>query len=392
MSMKVSQPLTPEVLKALPIANENMSPDELRSLCLDFMRLQISFQWMPSQDYTYIVDSKNLQVHRKKGQVYGGIPYVNIGTGSLYRILEYYDPETGILDLEELGKQKQVFGNACSGCASSSWSRAISSAKLGFTFDMTQYNGFINVGPYQYPKDLKKFIRQDKSKETTGDYTPETVCRENGEQIMYQSYAATLPADGLLNKGHIRMVASAPTVFRNGDGTINGEKSFLLFCDQSYHVEEHWHVRILEDESQYLVQGGEDVKIYFSELFKTGYIPFTFAEFLGTAKTKRAKVKTGLPEKTCTLQDFETAVLESNYLVSDLFFSVKDKAGKELFRHVTRRVNSTPEEMDLYTMPLIQHTPTDAIFSFANGENTLEISCQLLNGEKPTVFSGTILK
>ncbi|MBR3837520.1 MAG: hypothetical protein IKJ74_05160 [Clostridia bacterium] len=70
-----------EQLKAIPIAKKSMKPEQLRQICLDYMRLQLSFQWLPSKDYEYVVDSQNYTVNLKGKSLHGGLPYVTIGTG-----------------------------------------------------------------------------------------------------------------------------------------------------------------------------------------------------------------------------------------------------------------------------------------------------------------------
>ena len=40
---KENESFTLEMLNEIPVANPKMSPEELRKLCLDFMKLQLSF-------------------------------------------------------------------------------------------------------------------------------------------------------------------------------------------------------------------------------------------------------------------------------------------------------------------------------------------------------------
>ena len=383
-----------EQLKAIPIAKKSMKPEQLRQICLDYMRLQLSFQWLPSKDYEYVVDSQNYTVNLKGKSLHGGLPYVTIGTGNLYRVAEYYDPETGILDLSELGKNKQIFGNACSGAASIAWSRCISTARLGWTFDMTQGNGFVNVGPYKYTKHLKRFIRPIRGTDIqpTTRYTPKNVCKENGEQVMFESYALVKPADGLLSPGHIRMASSVATVSRLPDGTIDGERSFLLYCDQVCYESAFHHVRFTDEGDLYRVHGGVDVKISFAELFRTGYIPFTFKEFLGEAVVQKAKINANTTQTSLSVEELKQVEIRSNYLISDFFTEVKDPLGKVLYSHVARRTVTGPEKLDLYEMPLAPYIPLDELKPFeASGENSFEIKAQLMNGEIVRAYAGRLM-
>ena len=384
----------PELLAAIPIAKPGMSPEELRKICLDYMRLQLSFQWLPAQDYDYVVDSQNHPVSLKKGTLHGGIPYVNIGTGNLYRILEYYDPETGKVDLSELGKKKEVFGNACSGAGICAWARCISSAKLGWTFDMNQYNGVVNVGPYKYTKNLKKFIRKIRGTDIQPEtkYTPKQVCLENGEQVMFESYALAQPADGLVTGGHIRMVSSTPTVFRNKDGSVDGERSFLLYCDQVCYESAWHHVRYTDEGDLWRIHGGLDVKISFAELFKAGSLPFTFKEFLGEAEVQKAKINANTSKTAISTEELKEVVIHSNYPISDLFTQIKNADGEILYTHVAR-LTTGPAEFKMYEMALADKIPLDEFKPFeGTGDVTFEIKAQLYNGQKVRAYAGFLMK
>ncbi|MBR2635226.1 MAG: hypothetical protein IKD31_06565 [Clostridia bacterium] len=390
---KVPDPSLKEQLAAIPLAKKGTAPDLLRKICLDYMKLQISFQWKPSQDYNYTVVSQKYPVSLKKDTLHGGIPYVTIGTGNLYRVAEYYDAETGTVDVGELGEEMEIFGNACSGAASSAWARCITSAKLGFTFDMTQYNGYINVGPYTYPKDLKQFITKD-FHHGHKRYSPDEICLENGAEIMFESYAKALPADGLVNHGHVRMVSSAPTVFRNADGTINGKNSFLLYCDQVCYENAPHHLKAAdgEDAPLYKVHGGLDVKISFAELFETGYIPVTFKEFLGEADVKKPYFNMNHYKTTFSVEELKELELICNYPMSDFFITVSDPNGKVLYRRTTRLKASSPEEWDLYRVALPRILPLDELKPFEEAcNNHLNIDAQTLKGSVVKAMDGILM-
>ena len=91
----MTQKLTAKAVESLPLASDTMSKDELRQLCLAYFELQLSFHWTPSRSVTdYPSTYANVKKTLDKGTVYGGIPYQSLGTGNLYRWLEYYDEAT----------------------------------------------------------------------------------------------------------------------------------------------------------------------------------------------------------------------------------------------------------------------------------------------------------
>ena len=112
--------LTQESIDALGIANSKMSAQELRELCLNYFKLQLSFLWTPSENVECYPNGspslygKYMQQYAGQetaefdtntgkalleGTIYGGIPYQNVSTGNIYRWMEYYDESTGTMDL-----------------------------------------------------------------------------------------------------------------------------------------------------------------------------------------------------------------------------------------------------------------------------------------------------
>ncbi|MBQ3075788.1 MAG: hypothetical protein IJC26_06930, partial [Clostridia bacterium] len=60
---KVISPLTWEKIDAIPVANGNMTSDQLRQICVDFMRLQLSFEWTPDRDHDFNIET---EMHNNK--------------------------------------------------------------------------------------------------------------------------------------------------------------------------------------------------------------------------------------------------------------------------------------------------------------------------------------
>ncbi len=349
-------------LAAIPIAKPGMTEDELRQICMDFIRLEVEVPYKLKEDFTYRIESQRRDRTLMGGKVYAGLPYVSRGAGNLYRLAEIYDPETGELDQSsDIFDNIRYFGNACSGEACTAWARVVTSAYLGYTMFLTEANGFLPVGPYRYSREnVTEFVKKDPD-----GYNCRKICDENGEQVMYESYAQMKPADGMVCSGHVRMNSAVATVVRNPDGTIDGEKSYTLVREHWAYADDPNHIRIAPDGSHYVAQGRVDIKYTFKELFDTGYIPFTFAEFKDPSRVEPAKVRLAVEPQ---LKD---RVLTSNYPISDVFIEVDGKRypyrNMEFFRKEVKMSDMFPEEL------LTQKA---------------KVFCQLYNGECLEVFSG----
>ncbi|MBR2616379.1 MAG: hypothetical protein IKC69_06855 [Clostridia bacterium] len=375
-----------EKLNAIPIANSSMSSDELRKMCVDYMRLACSYTYTPSKDYTYVVSSQELTEVEYKGQLYAGLPYVTAGSGSLYRVANYYDSKTGVLNISPFVDKAWMYGNACSGGVCTAWSRCINSVQFGYTQHMTQGNGYINVGPYTYPDDFKLFENNHRN-----NYDAKAVIKENGEQIMYQSYAALKLGDGIVNTGHVRMNSLAePVVVYNADGTINGEESYITYLDQICYNTSETYKKTQSDGTVYFTQGGIDVKCSFASLYKGNYLPFTFEEFLDPSKVEKAYVDIGITASSIKHADLKAATVKSNYNISDIYFSIKDESGKVLLpARAIRCKNFFTYEVKL-SEKIDEAFPDTMVYNYAKDGGILEVTVQLYNGELITAYTGNI--
>jgi len=346
-----------ERLAAIPVARPDMTEDELRKICLDYLTLECEFAYKFKEDYEYTVIAQGLPRVMKGNTVYGGIPYVSRGAGNLYRIAEFFDPQTGTLDTSgDIFQNIRHFGNACSGGACTAWARVVTSAYLGYTMFLSEGNGFLPVGPYRYSKkNVTRFVK--KSTDPDG-YHCEDICRENGEQIMFESYAMMKPADGIGCCGHVRMNSTVPTVIRNPDGTIDPDRSFTHMTEQVCYVGKPNHIRIAPDGSHYTAQGLVDLKYTFRQLFDGNYIPFTFAEFRNPALVEEAKIRLSVEP------ELKMQVLTSNYPISDIFCETEGK------RYVFRNEEFFRKEVKLGDI-----FPEEAL------TNKTRIYCRLYNGE-----------
>ena len=224
-----------EAYNSLPIANESMSIEELRQLCVDAFKADLTFQWTPNKDisYTYKIGGETKSVALSDGIAYSGLCYATgvagATTGNIHKILKYYDTETGVLDVEAMGDKFMGFiTSACSFGALQGWNRVINSHTLE---TMSTYNAFdgkiVPVGPYTYTAATYNYDF------STGDATTKIIL-SNDYDTMYESYANMLPADGLYSSPswHVMMCSSVPVVVRDKKGKIDPFNSYLLVCEQ----------------------------------------------------------------------------------------------------------------------------------------------------------------
>lgn len=366
----VSHKLTKEKIESFPIANESMSEKERRELCVSFFRFCQTWGWTPDRDLDFQRNKKGHITQLRQGKVYGGFPYGGLGSGNVYRMLRhFYDAETGVIQMDNLEKNPRIFCNQCSLGSGWAWRRVVTSANQSWTECMTQKNGYLPVGPYQYSKDITSF-----SKTTTKD-----ICAANGEQVIYQSYAAMAPGDGLVmftTAGHVIMCSSYPAVAYKKNGEINPEASYFTVIDQG----QRFRTMRNPDGTEFTAQGGVDRPLFFNKAFEGNYIPFTFAEFGEGAPIPKSEVKIDLA-KEADADMVLASSLEANWSIADVYVLL-EKDGEEK----TVWIPST--SCSARAVKLGEHLSKDDLSLFAGGKITIE--CQLANGEYLTAYSGKL--
>lgn len=403
--------LTAEALQALPVASDSMTKAQLRQLCMDYFRLQLSFQWTPScsvTDYPSTYYEFDAPKTLDKGTVYSGIPYQSKGTGNLYRWMEYYDEATGVFDIRDAfaengGAAKteieydkngnetyysyrcmRALFNQCSVASFWGWGRVINSANFAWTAEMNVHNGFIPVGGFTYgythegkyygAETIRAFGKKDDTNPTGYD-TKHVIAdwnAQNGADAMFRCYAQLQPADCLVSGGHAMMVREVKPVY-DSDGTLDSRRSTVTVLEQT----ENWGTESkLEGTGiPYKMQGQTGAVYSFAQLQSKKYLPFTFAEFLEAddprllqyassvaqeykvfrnqavavsgTAVEQGQVYASTGASAVTVKQFKAMTVGANYPISDVFVTVKDPSGTVLLTNIYRATNANCREVSM---------------------------------------------
>lgn len=392
---KVTKPLTWEQIHALPIANSTMNEDQLRQLVVDYMRLQLTFEWTPPCDMDYILPAVEVSKSFDQGTVYGGPPYRSFdANGNLYLWMEYLDPETGILDFGNYDNPYDLLGVLGNDCASSpfwAWNRVINSLtnymdfenQCGFAnVELTPKNNLIPVGGYESdpPGNWRK-----------GDGT-KAIWEQNGVEKMYACYAQIKPGDGMVHlypnltqksgwSNHLQMCAALPTVVYKEDGSIDGEKSFVTILDQRSVLSPKQ-----TDHGTVVYEGGIDAIFTFAELHRQYYIPFTFKEFLGTDPIEKGEATLTVSGDPFDYKTLLAGQIESNYAISHAKIRFFDDKGKTLYEYIARPVQLNTRSLSVSRVLIA------AASSYVDSKTPFELTVQIGSGECITLLEGTLHK
>ena len=361
---------------------------EARQITVDFFNYAKTATWIPAEtwEFTHHDDGSGPDV-MDVGQVYGGLPYVGLGASAIYRLMDFIDPETGVVDIYKAGgpnhEYQRMFGNQCAQGAYQGWSRFINSAEYAGTPNMTLVHNFIPVGDYTYVATTNKW---------TKEYNTKAVVEENSEQTLYESYAKLLPGDGVVNyttAGHVMMIVGEPVLVRDEKGQIDGNQSYVIRTDQHVQFEPYTHPN-----------GGDQCqaarfinkKSTFASLRSSGYLPFTYKEWLGEDPIEVPEYKIDHEGASMTLDELYLKKITSNYHIYDIYVEVYDAAGNEILKIATH--NDYASE---YEMRFMRKTDGHAVYwgEIASlkigGDYTAKIYLQSGTGERPTLWEGKFI-
>jgi len=430
-------------LEKVPVINPNMTEEEIRDMIVNFMYIQLNFAYTPDfgdalDEYGYYIKNlygpykgnlnlENTKVTFSEGKYYGGIPYVGNAAGSLYRWLEIYDADSGIVNWEPIMRTKRrnwedngitypdvgsaIFGNSCSSACVWSWLRVSNSISSFWTSGWAPKNGYVQVGDY----DLS-------SSGTIGSNSVET-CKANGRIKMFEAYANIKKADGIVKTSHAIMCIEDAVVVRLSNGVIDGDNSYVLIAEQDC-----CHLTTspprggvdryapLNDKGDVYRMSGNfagnmdsgkvfEGKMTFQELYESGFLPFTIPELAGTDPIEKVslelyKSNTLYTDSAVKVGDLKSMTIKCNYAISDIHFIIRDENGNEIFNAMYPKfANDVPTLMTyslndaLYENTIFQNNGiiNRAVWeNAAGGKNTLEITARVSTGELLTVYKGTL--
>ena len=383
-----AKPLTWKNLNSFNTDITKLSIAEARALCVDFFRYAKTALWTPDKSINYVKNAKGSKDSMVGGQLYGGLPYVGNSSGNVYRLMDYINETTGKVNMadalnltgaELTTTDLRYFGNQCANGAYVGWGRVINSVSLHYTAAMTRYNGYIPVGPYTYDASIKSWA------DAEGRHTTD-ITKANGQQVMFKSYAAMKLADGMVNyttAGHVIMCASEPVVVYKADGSVDGTASYVYIIDQA----QSWVTQTTNDDRSYKYKSSVDAKVTFQELFNKGYLPYTFAEFLGTNAIEKSSASINVSGASVTFSQLCKAQITSNYGITDAYVIVTDGSGREVYKHAVRNSTSWGTTLKMAE----SGAKVDSWGTLpTSGSYSVKVVIQLCTGERPTVYSGAL--
>lgn len=378
----INDPLSWEAINEFPVVHDGMTIEEGRKLVVDFFRYCKTAVWMPSDNYEYKVKTANTESEQIVGFVkYGGLPYISLGSGNIYRLMDYMDPETHVVDIKTAGLKDKLFGNQCSFGSYIGIGRVINSADYSWTKGMTPINGFVPIGDYSIKNDVKNF--------SEAVYNTITVLEENGQEKMNECYAGLKAGDVIVyytTAGHVVMISGDAHVEYTADGKIDAVKSYVTVIDQT-----PGHSSMTNEAGDtFNFENNVDAKWTFQKLFQGNYVPYTFKEWLGLDPIESSKTEFDYTGETISLDQLHGLAVTSNYGITDIYASVYNSKGVEVYKLAVRATETSVKELKFANIGTNVDTWGDPEKFIEGNEYTVKIYAQLSTGERPTLWEGKL--
>jgi len=381
----INDPLSWEAINEFPVVHDGMTIDEGRDLVVDFFRYAKTAVWMPADDYEYTVKSGSEPKYITGAVKYGGLPYTSVSSGNIYRLMDYMDPDTHVVDIKLAGAKKTLFGNQCSFGSYIGIGRVINSADYSWTKGMTLKAGFLKVGDYIYDENTEEYKQ--------GLYNTENILDDNGEEKMFECYAGLKKGDVIVyytSAGHVVMISEDAHVVRDPEtGKIDPRQSYVKVIDQTPGT-------VTDGKNAagdvYTYEKNVDAKWDFTKLFNGEYVPFTFAEWTGADPIESSKTEISHTGDTVSLNQINGITVTSNYGITDVYASIYNANGVEVYKIAVRSTTTSVKEVKMaiegFNVDLWGNKDSLKPDTY---EYTVKISAQLSTGERPVLWEGKLV-
>lgn len=282
----------------------------LRQKVVDYAYQMATYRWYPSKTIKYTdacSGGRHAQTY-EAGKVYFGMPYAHKNS-SFAKFLSNLDENRVTVDsLTADITGLQQLGNDCADLVYWAWSQVEADLKYTLTNDAICVNGVLPVGDYN----VNSIV-------ATSD-----ICSHNGKQVMYEAYAKLQMGDAVLYApgGHMRLVAEAAYVFRNADGSIDPNKSYIVTHEQGAGC-----TNLDSTRTTCKVNG----KYTFSTLFSGDYIPVTMEAY---AKGEADVLTATISNKKLDKSGVGSGIITANYRPDKVTLRIEDSKGNTVLELV----------------------------------------------------------
>lgn len=293
---------------------------QMRDTVVEKMYAMGTVEWSPAVDLMYVSTSASVLHNQEfyQGVKYWGLPYTG-KSGDFSRFLYCFDEEGNtkeFINRNPIGSDilDVYMGVDCSAAVYWSWVQVSPSTEWRWTRDMfaTCDQGTVMVGDYVGSESEDSMV----------------IFKSNDEQVMAESYALLRKGDAATtwytdpdntsdHQGHTRMMATDPVIYRDAEGKIDIEQSYVITHEQGEGL-------YSDKNSSWVVYGKYNLR----EMFSNYYFPISCAE-LREGKSPECWVT--IDNEETGKEHMTTGVVESNYRLISTCIRFYDEAGQQVW-------------------------------------------------------------
>lgn len=243
--------------------------EDLRELALQYAQQCANVEWTTDTVIDFSrATSWTSETYYIPNVVYRGLPYTSDRISNNANLDEF----SAALDADGkfigVGTWNETPGADCGGLARLAYGYA------GVLKNFELENMVFDPDEEGFASGLRGFDCVDYSSFSRSASTKDSIISANGEQTIYQAYARIKTGDPFLiiypgGGEHIIMAAADAVVSQNGDGTINGQASFVECIELNAAVHDRGGYKTNWANNDYS----------FSDLFNQGFIPYTMEAY-----------------------------------------------------------------------------------------------------------------
>lgn len=276
---------------------------DLRQAVVDYMKEMASIQWTAGMTLDYS-DKGNANLKYEKGKTYLGMVYNNNQTG-----LEMFQSVLGAKNTYNFitDSWNEAPGNSCATSIRHAWQQVCANVEFSYSYDILptfEKNGIVAVGDIDWSQ-------------YDGSNTLVSVFNQNEREVLFEAYALTQPGDALVRYidtgGHAMMVTKETVVFRDKDGNIDPDNSYLYLSEQN---------NLLNTLREYPSSWKIDYPMTFTQVSSGSYLPVTAQELRdGRTEAPTFEVKNA-PTAENLANGTMKGTVKCNYCINSLTLTV----------------------------------------------------------------------
>ena len=412
------------------------SLQERQETVVSYMYKMGTVAWTVPVTMTHKGDPNSSSIHDQTfvpGQIYYGIPYDHTAASLEHfmycldannKVQNWVVQELGTTSVWGTGDPKNLgftiyMGNDCSSAVGWAWMQVspsqVSSSVTG------KYEGGV------YVLLTTQMIPNNSNRNTYGIYpvgnwngynfttskgvylaNQLTMCSQivslNGKDVIYEAYAQTRKGDALIYGepgGHARLVAEDPVVIRDGDGSIDVDKSYFITHEQgdglynnkyegtnsSWRINYRYTFNVLMNGSKKLTSRAR----YLEAGSGNGYLPITIRAMRDSTVSSPLVGTYPMGEVNLIVSPSNGGIY-SNYRILNTTVTVKDSNGRIVYDKLAF-VGSTGE-YDIFrgvgTTVELSTYHADAVKNLPAGTYTFTVQATLSNGSVHTVVKDQV--